>query len=90
MSRLDVSDILAAGDRSMVVTLTVFKTNPGVEAQPSPARSDSVFGPNRFKVCWVVCNCIHMCFDQLMLPIFLIPATDIVETRPRLPWRSST
>ena len=77
MSVLTVGNILGTGDRSMVVTLTMFKAKPGVNAQPSPARTDSVFGPNRFKVCWVVCNCIHWCFNQLILPIFLIPGTDI-------------
>jgi len=77
MSRLDVSDILAVGDRATVVTITILKGNPGVAAQPSPARNDFVFGPNRFKVCRVVCNCIHTCFNQLILPIFLIPATDM-------------
>jgi len=51
MSVLSAGDILGEGDRSMVVTLTMLMANPGATAQPSPARTDSVFGPNRFKVC---------------------------------------
>jgi len=51
MSVLSAGDILGTGDRSTVMTLTIFKAKPGAKAQPSQARNDSVFGPQRFKVC---------------------------------------
>ena len=52
-SVLRPSLILADGDRVLVTTITVYKGNLGVVAQPSPARNDFVFGPQRFKVSWL-------------------------------------
>jgi len=77
-SMLTNGDILAKGDRAMVTTVTVFKGNPGVAAQPSQARNDSVFGPNRFKVCWMECTCMQMRCDQLMQPVWFSTETDIL------------
>jgi len=52
-SVLKPSLILADGDRVLMTTMTVYKGNPGVVAQPSQARNDSVFGPESFKVSWL-------------------------------------
>jgi len=64
---LGVSDILQGTPRALVVTLTMWKTDPAGSAKPSPARTDSVFGPTRTKVCLVVCNRIPWWFDQITL-----------------------
>ena len=76
-SRLKPGLILTDGDRVLVTTITVYKGNPGVAAQPSPARSDSVFGPDRFKVSWMECTWMQMHCNQLMLPVWFITETDM-------------
>ena len=69
--------ILADGDRVLVTTITVYKGNPAVAAQPSTARSDNVFGPDRFKVSWMECTWMQMHCNQLMLPVWFITETDM-------------
>jgi len=58
-SQLKPSLILAGGYKVLVITMTVYKGNLGVEAQPSLARNDFVFGPDGFKVSWL-CTPIAM------------------------------
>ena len=53
--------ILEGSPRALVVTLTMFTGDPKGTAEPSKARTDSVFGPTPTAVCFVVCNCIHGC-----------------------------
>jgi len=76
-SRLKSSLVLTDGDRVLVTTITVYKGNPAVAAQPSTARSDNVFGPDRFKVSWMECTWMQMRCNQLMLPVWFITETDI-------------
>jgi len=76
-SVLQTSDILASGDRVLVITITVYKCNPGVAAQLSQARSDNVFGPGHFQVSWMECTWMQMHCNQLMLPVWFITETDM-------------
>ena len=88
-SQLRPSLILAGGYKVLVTTMTVYKGNLGVEAQPSLARNDFVFGPDGFKVSWLCtpiamwvaypeqggCRCTVIC-NQLMLHVWFSTDTE--------------
>jgi len=79
-SVLRTAYILAGGDRVLVITITLYKGNPGVAAQLSPARSDNVFGPGHFKVSWMECTWMQMHCNELMLPVWF--TTETVTQHP--------
>jgi len=62
---LNVGNLLDGSPRVLVMTLTMFTGDPKGKAEPSKARTDSVFGPTPTAVCFIVCNCMHGCDDEI-------------------------
>jgi len=75
---LNNGDILQGTPLVLVVTLTLFTVDPKGAAEPSKARTDSVFGTNPTAVCFVVCNCMHGCDDEIIFLLCEHPGTDNV------------
>jgi len=65
LSVFRVGDILEDTPRVLVVTLTMFTADLEGTAEPSKVRTDSVFGPTPTAVCFVVCNCMYGCDDEI-------------------------
>jgi len=76
LSVLSVGAILEGSPRALVVTVTLHTADPAGTAEPSKARTDSVFGLTPTEVCFVVCNYMHGYDDQITFLMCEQPVID--------------